>query len=123
MRASEVVAAYGAAWDEPDEAKRREVLETAWSEGGLYLDLTGRADGREALVRHIGGFRDAMPGHRILMASGVDEHDGYLRFAWKVIDPKGNEVMEGCDFGALDAEGKLKMIVGFFGPWPEPSDG
>jgi hypothetical protein len=29
--------------------------------------------------------------------------------------------MEGCDFGELDGDGRLKLIVGFFGPWPEAS--
>jgi len=59
------------------------------------------------------------PGHRIDNASGVDEHDGYLRFAWKMVGPDGAVVMEGVDFGSLDGDGKLKSIVGFFGPWPE----
>jgi hypothetical protein len=119
MGASEVVATYGAAWAEADEAKRRELLDTAWAEQGTYLDPTGRADGREALVQHIGGFQQVMAGHRIDVASGVDEHDGYLRFAWKMIGPDGAELMEGVDFGQLDADGKIKSIVGFFGPWPE----
>jgi hypothetical protein len=79
----------------------------------------GRADGREALVQHIGGFHQMMPGHRIDLVSGVDEHDGFLRFAWKMIAPDGSVAMEGVDFGSLDGDGKLRSIVGFFGPWPE----
>ena len=74
MGAAEVVATYGAAWGEADEAQRRALLEKAWSEDGVYLDPTGRADGREALVQHIGGFQQMMPGHRIDMVSGVG-HD------------------------------------------------
>ena len=119
MGPSEVVAAYGAAWAEPDEAKRRALLTEAWAEAGVYVDPTGRADGREALVQHIAGFHGMFPGHRIDNASGVDEHDGYLRFAWKMVGPDGAVVMEGVDFGSLDGDGKLKSIVGFFGPWPE----
>ena len=119
MDAAQVVATYGAAWNEADEAKRRALLEAAWAEDGVYLDPMGRADGREALVAHIGGFHQMMPGHRIDMVSGVDEHDGYLRFAWKMVDPDGAVAMEGVDFGSLDGDGKLKSIVGFFGPWPE----
>jgi len=119
MGPSEVVATYGAAWAETDEAARRKLLDEAWAETGTYLDPMGRADGREALVQHIGGFHQMMPGHRIDMASGVDEHDGFVRFAWKMLDPDGAVAMEGVDFGSLDADGKLKSIVGFFGPWPE----
>ena len=119
MGPAEVVATYGSAWAETDEAKRRALLEAAWTESGVYVDPTGRADGREALVQHIGGFQQMLPGHRIDLASGIDEHDSYLRFAWKMIGPDEAVVMEGVDFGALDTDGKLKSIVGFFGPWPE----
>lgn len=119
MGPAEVVASYGAAWAEADEAKRRGLLEKAWAEDGVYLDPMGRADGREALVQHIAGFQQMMPGHRIDMVSGVDEHDDYVRFAWKMLGPDEAVVMEGVDFGALDGDGRLKSIVGFFGPWPE----
>ena len=119
MGPSEAVATYGAAWAETDEAARRKLLEQAWSEVGTYLDPMGRADGREALVAHIGGFHQMMPGHRIESTSGVDEHDSYFRFAWRMLDPDGAVAMEGVDFGALDGDGKIASIVGFFGPWPE----
>ena len=119
MTPAEVVATYGAAWGEPDEDKRRALLEQAWAENGTYLDPTARADGREALVAHIGGFRQTFVGHEITMASGVDSHDNFVRFAWTMLDPNGAAIMEGVDFGQLDADGKLTSIVGFFGPWPE----
>lgn len=119
MGSSEIVRAYGAAWAETDEAKRRSLLTEAWAETGVYVDPMGRADGREALVQHIGSFHQMMPGHRMEFASGVDEHDNYIRFAWTMLGPDEAVVMEGVDFGALDDDGKLKSIVGFFGPWPE----
>jgi hypothetical protein len=119
MGPAEVVATYGAAWAETDEEKRRDLLAQAWAEDGTYLDPSGRADGREALVAHIGGFQQMMGGHRIDLASGVDEHDSYLRFAWKMIGPDDAVVMEGVDFGTLGPDGKLTSIVGFFGPWPD----
>ena len=121
MTPDEAVATYGAAWSEADEAKRRELLDEAWADDGTYLDPTGRADGRDALVTHIAGFLQMMPGHRIDLASGVDAHDGYVRFAWKMVGPDEQTVMEGVDFGTLADDGKIKSIVGFFGPWPELS--
>ena len=119
MTPAEVVAAYGSAWAEPDDDKRRAILESAWAEDGTYLDPTARADGREALVKHIAGFRATFVGHEINIASGVDAHDSFLRFAWTMVDPNGAQIMEGVDFGELDGDGKLKSIVGFFGPWPD----
>lgn len=108
-----------AAWGEPDEAKRRELLEVAWAEDGTYLDPSGRADGREALVAHIAGFQKMFADHQMLPASGLDHHDRYLRFAWKLLDPSGNEMLEGVDFGEFDGDGRISRIVGFFGPWPQ----
>jgi hypothetical protein len=59
-----------------------------------------------------------MPGNRIELASGVDEHDGLLRFGWRMLGPDGAVALGGMDFGELDADGRLKRIVGFFGPMP-----
>jgi hypothetical protein len=114
----EAVAAYGSAWAEADAEGRLAILERCWASDGVYVDPSGRADGREALSTHISGFQQAFARHRIDLVSGVDEHDGYLRFAWKMSGPDGAVVMEGVDFGHLDIDGRLKLICGFFGPLP-----
>jgi hypothetical protein len=114
----ETVAAYAAAWNEHDEHARRSLLERSWSDDGVYCDPTGRAEGRTALVEHIGGFHAQRPGHRIELASGVDEHDGLLRFNWRMLGPDGDVLLDGMDFGELDGDGRLRRIVGFFGPFP-----
>src|SRR3954464_3870890 len=96
---NDVVDAYGAAWNETDEAARRSVLEQAWADDGVYCDPTATIDGRDALVAHIGGFHTMLPGARIETSSGVDEHDGWLRFAWTMISADGTSAMEGFDVG------------------------
>ena len=118
MTVDEVVSAYGAAWNEPDDAARRALLQNAWSDDGVYCDPTATAEGRERLVEHIGGFHQQMPGARIELASGVDEHDGWLRFAWTMLGPDGTPMMDGFDVAELAADGRLRRIVGFFGPFP-----
>ena len=116
--ASETVDLYTAAWHEPDAAARRALLEQAWADDGVYCDPTAIAAGREALVEHLGAFQERMPGHAIVLTSGVDEHDRRLRFSWRMLGPDGNPVIDGMDFGELDADGRLTRIDGFFGPWP-----
>ena len=69
-----------------------------------------------ALVAHIAATRAGFPGHRIEVVSSVDEHDGYLRFAWELRSPDNSTVMEGVDFGVLAPDGRLASITGFFGP-------
>jgi hypothetical protein len=115
---NEVVNVYGAAWNEPDEAARRKLLEQAWADDGVYCDPTATVDGRDALLAHIGGFQTMLPGARIETSSGVDEHDGWLRFAWTMISADGTPAMEGFDVGELGPDGRLRRIVGFFGPFP-----
>ena len=121
--AQEAVDLYGSAWAEPDEAKRREILEKAWAEDGVYTDPTAYVDGREALVQHIGGFltgQSAGDGPSIEIDSSVDVHHvKFLRFSWKMVAPDGKTVLSpGMDYGELDEDGRLKLIVGFFGPFP-----
>ena len=115
----DAVAAYASVWAEPDQARRLAMLEACWASDGVYLDPSSRADGREALCEHIAGFQQRLAGHRIELASGIDEHDGYVRFAWTMSGSDGTQVMEGVDFGQLDGHGRLKLICGFFGPWPD----
>ena len=117
----EIVLAYGAAWTETDEGKRRALLEKSWAENGTYTDPTVEVVGREALVQHIGDFHQRFAGHRILFTSGVDEHHGRLRFTWAMVNPEGSRVSEGIDFGKVGSDGRLIRITGFFGlPSPIP---
>ncbi|MEY2515011.1 MAG: hypothetical protein QOJ89_2369 [bacterium] len=113
---SEVVALYGAAWQEPGEDARRALLERAWAEDGVYVDPTVVVRGREALVAHLGGFQERMRDHSLVLTTGVDERLGWLRFGWNLLAPDGELVLEGQDFGELDGDGRLRLIVGFFGP-------
>ncbi|MDX1383289.1 MAG: nuclear transport factor 2 family protein [Thermoanaerobaculia bacterium] len=116
----EAVEAYAAAWAEPDEGKRRALLEKGWAENGVYADPTAYVEGREALVSHIAGFLSQMGTARLERSSGVDVHHGMIRFAWRIVAADGSTVVaEGFDYGELDDDGRLRKIVGFFGPFPQ----
>lgn len=117
MSIDDIVAAYGASWNEPDEAARATLLDRSWADDGVYCDPTATVSGRAALVAHIGGFLATMPGHTIELVSGVDAHDDLFRFAW-VMRKDGEQILEGVDFGELAGDGRIKRIVGFFGPFP-----
>jgi hypothetical protein len=117
------VGQYVAAWHEPDPGVRRALLGACWAVDGVYSDPLGRAEGRDGLCAHITTFRERLPGARIDMVSGVDEHDGYLRFAWRMLSPDGAVTLEGVDFGEIDDAGLLRRIVGFFGPLPPREPG
>jgi hypothetical protein len=54
----------------------------------------------------------------VVPASGVDAHNGIERYAWRIVDPSGCELMEGLDFAERDNAGRLHRIVMFRGPLP-----
>lgn len=112
----DVLAAYGAAWTEPAAEKRMALLKLAWSEDGIYRDPSGEARGRIAFSEHIGRFHAQQPGVRIEVTSGASEHHGHIYFSWHMINADWEVVLRGVDFGTLDSDGRLKLIVGFFGP-------
>ncbi len=116
MSVDEVIAIYCAAWNEPDPVKRDKILEPVWPENAVYTDPTVHTVGRKALVDHIGTVCARFPGSTIVMTSGVDVHHDMLRFYWKRILADGSSRPEGIDFGELTGDGKIKRIVGFFGP-------
>lgn len=118
MDARQLVETYGNAWNEPDEAARRSLLEDAWGDDAVYCDPTAMVTGREELLAHIAGFRQAFDGARIEPTSGVDEHHGWFRFAWRMVDAEGSSPMEGFDVGSVGGDGRIERIVGFFGPFP-----
>jgi SnoaL-like domain len=115
MSASDLVNIYVAAWNEPDNDRRRQLLEQAWTDEGTYTDPQSSAAGRDAFVALIGAFMQRFQGVRLERRSNVDKHHGLLRFAWSMVGP-GGPVMEGMDFGELAEDGRLCRIIGFFGP-------
>jgi hypothetical protein len=116
MKTEETVQAYIDAWNEPDEKRRKELLDKAWADDGTYTDPMSHAEGREALIALISQFQSQMPGARIAIASKVDSHHDQLRFQWRM--EGGPQAMEGIDIGRLTGDGRLASIVGFFGAAP-----
>ncbi|MCP1762432.1 nuclear transport factor 2 family protein [Bradyrhizobium japonicum] len=115
----ETVRAYGAAWLEVDEAERRRLLQSAWSEDGIYQDPTANVVGREALIRHIADFHKRLPGTTIIFASGVDHHHGKFHFLGKMIGPDRQVTVEGRDFGEFDVDGRYMPHCGLL--WSPPT--
>ncbi|UQD98738.1 hypothetical protein [Bradyrhizobium japonicum] len=111
----ETVRAYGAAWLEVDEAERRRLLQSAWSEDGIYQDPTANVVGREALIRHIADFHKRLPGTTIIFASGVDHHHGKFHFLGKMIGPDRQVTSKVVISANSMSMVVICRIVGFFG--------
>ena len=118
MEPKDAIQAYVDAWSDIDEAKRRELLDAAWADDGVYCDPLATLSGRSALEEHIAGFTERMPGHTIVLTTGVDIHDGFARFGWEMRQPDGAQLTEGMDFVTFAPDGRISRVIGFFGPFP-----
>ena len=117
----EIVQAYGDAWNEADEGKRRELIDLSWADDGRFVDPQSDVTGREALFALISGFQKQMAGARIDATSGVQVHHDKIRFNWKLVGADGKTMIEGLDFGELAEDGRIRSIVGFWGDPPPAS--
>jgi hypothetical protein len=109
---------YLAAWSETNPGKRAELVEQVWSDNGRLVDPPMAAEGRTGISDMFGVLQGQFPGHRFERASEIDAHHEQFRFAWQLVSPTGDVVLQGMDVGEFDEEGRLKRITGFFGDLP-----
>jgi SnoaL-like domain len=116
MTLEETVDLYCSAWSEPDREKRLAVLREVLTPEATYIDPRTDVKGHEALAAHIEQVLAARPGARIARTSVVDAHHDRARFAWHLVQSDGT-TLPGIDIVEIDlASGKLRSILGFFGP-------
>jgi len=115
-----VIEALDAAWNERDPSARGRLLERSLTPDAQLVDPSaGRFDGREAIGDRIASLDERFPGARVTITSGVDEHNGYGRYAWTMTNGDGNVIVEGIDVVERAEDGRLKRVIMFFGPPPE----
>ena len=119
----DVLAAYDRAWNEPDHAARAELLTRALAEDAELVDPTsGRFAGRDAINERIAGFSERFPGARLAITSGIDEHNGFARYAWEIHTADGSLLLEGIDIVECDEDKRLRLVLMFFGPLPPATE-
>jgi hypothetical protein len=103
---------------DPSRRYRAELVRLVWSPTGRLSDPPAEATGHDGLDVVFTTLQGQFPGHRFRRTSGVDAHHGVLRFAWELVGPDGAVALAGLDVAALDADGRLARVVGFFGDLP-----
>ena len=110
---------YLAMWNEPDEGRRAELIASAWTADGRYVDPVQEAEGHAALSAMVAAIHERFPGQRFRRSSGVDVHHDQVRFAWELGAPGGPVTVAGIDVCDLAADGRIQRITGFFGDLPQ----
>lgn len=109
---------YFDAWNEPDAAARRRLLERCLTGDIELIDENGRFRGYEGLTNLIAGFHAKVPGGRVVRSSGIDQFVGIARYSWDILGQDGKTVMVGMDVVELDSDGLLRHIIMFHRPLP-----
>jgi hypothetical protein len=101
---------------------REALAEQALSEDAVLLCPTFEAHGRADAVAAAEQFQRDSPGISIVRRSGVEQHHGWIRVAWRIVLPDGSVVAEGQSVGELAADGRLRRVTGFRDPLPVRRD-
>jgi hypothetical protein len=109
---------YLSAWNETDTGSREKLIEAVWANDGRLIDPPLSASGHCEISDMAAALQAQFPGHQFRRASDVDEHHGHFRFAWQLIAPDGSVAISGMDVGAIDENGHIAQITGFFGDLP-----
>ncbi len=119
---NELVVTYLAAWNETDAKRRRELVAKAWTENGTYKDAHRRGEGIDAIDAMIQAAQKQFPGYRLRLVSGIESHNGYVRFSWSAGGtPEAPLFIGGTDFGIVGSNGRLQSVVGFTDAAPAPA--
>ena len=107
---------YIAMWNEPDDTRRREIVQRTVSDDATYVDPLMNGQGTDGIAAMIAGAQEQYPGHRFALVAGPDEHHGRMRFSWSLASGDGDVIAIGHDFATLDPDGRMSSITGFLDP-------
>jgi hypothetical protein len=118
MTTQEVYQTYVAAWDEPDLTNRDHLLIRSLAKDATVAYLTFEATNRAEVSTYIGRLHKRFPGLRARQHSGIEEHHGWLRVAWRFLWADGSPIRDGVDVAEVASDGRLGRVVGFHDPLP-----
>ena len=79
---NETVVRYLAAWNERDPKRRRDLVAETWIEDGSYIDAHRQGNGHAAIDAMLAATQAQFPGYRLNLVSGIEAHNGFVRFSW-----------------------------------------
>ncbi|MEI9406078.1 nuclear transport factor 2 family protein [Mesorhizobium argentiipisi] len=108
---------YIAAWNESDVARRKALLDAAFTKDISYRDPVMQGDGHAGVAALIDGVQQRLVGFRFSLKGEPDGFGDNIRFSWN-LGPEGSEsVIEGTDIGVIE-DGRLKSVTGFLDKVP-----
>jgi GNAT superfamily N-acetyltransferase len=110
--------AYEALWSETDAARRAELIVHCLDEDVEIVGPGYLVRGHPAVEEHVARFQRAQPGSRPKLASGIDAHSGWARFAVTVEAPDGAVIARGLDIVEFGRDQRIRRLIAFLGALP-----
>ncbi|WP_440106097.1 nuclear transport factor 2 family protein [Streptosporangium sp. H16] len=109
MSATEVIHAYLDIWNEPDDAARRAMMPSVFTDDSLYTDpFNAGLRGHAELSQEIGRARQRFGDLRFTLGTVLGAHHDRALFTWKLGSAAtGYDVVE-------FAGGRIRSVFGFF---------
>ncbi|GAA3506211.1 nuclear transport factor 2 family protein [Streptomyces prasinosporus] len=119
-RYADAVARYFEAWNADGAEARAGAVAEAWTPDGGYTDPFADVAGHEAITAVITAAHERFPGFVFRLAGDVDGHHDTARFSWELVSTAdGSAPVAGSDVILLDAEDRIRTVLGFLDRVPE----
>lgn len=103
-----------AAWNETEPGPRRQILEQALAKNVRFVDPSIDLTGIDAFEANVIEVRGNIPGAVYSRISKPDGQHNFYRYHW-AIHQEGKLLVQGFDTTELNDEGKVQLVIGFFG--------
>jgi len=104
-----------AAWNEADEARRREALAACSADDVSFCDAYGVLSGRDDVGAQIAAARVYMPGMTLRRSGEPLLSHGHALVRWEAVDAAGALKGSGTNVFTFGTDGKIERVVGFWG--------
>lgn len=105
--------AYLAAYGDVSAEERKRLLRESVSDDIVSENPSDEANGIDALIAHVERFQQRLPGAYFKINSLKFHHDQVLT-EWTLYKADGTVVTTAHTYGALDGQGRIKKLIGFF---------
>ncbi|MFE2416571.1 nuclear transport factor 2 family protein [Streptomyces hokutonensis] len=113
-RYENAVARYFEAWNAGEPEALTKAVAAAWSVEGTYTDPLATVTGHTEIAGLIAGAHAQFPGFAFRPLGTVDGHHDTARFAWELVsEADGSAPVAGFDVITLDADGRIRSVLGF----------
>ena len=115
MHHAQIIDRMLSVWNMADAGERAEVVAEVLEHNVHFVDPPYNIVGRADFLDMVEATRAANPGLSYGRASQVDVQNNYCRYDW-TITREGKTVMQGLDVVEFTDSGKIRKVIGFFGP-------